>query len=103
MIRKFEPTGSLGIQPGRGRKCVAAQVVDNVATQVEEDRSKTIGKTSVRRIAASVVQPRSTVHKILRKVLRYYPYKLSLMQPLLPDNLDSRQTFALRFLERVEI
>lgn len=103
MITKFEATGTLGIQPGRGRKCVAAQVVDDVATQVEEDRSQTIGSTSVRRIAASVDQPRSTVHKILQKVLRYYPYKLSLLQQLLPADLDSRQTFALRFLARVEL
>ncbi|GFT04764.1 hypothetical protein TNCV_4476781 [Trichonephila clavipes] len=51
MIRTLEATGTLEIQPGRGRKCVAAQVV---ATPVEEDRSQTIGSTSVRRIAVSV-------------------------------------------------
>ncbi|GFX23780.1 uncharacterized protein TNCV_3597221 [Trichonephila clavipes] len=70
MIRKFKATGTLGVQPGRRRKCVAVQVVDDEATQVEEDRSQTIGSTSFRRIAASVVQPRSTVHKILRKARR---------------------------------
>ncbi|GFV40157.1 hypothetical protein TNCV_3953541 [Trichonephila clavipes] len=37
MIRKFEVTGTLKIQPGREPKSVAAQVVDDVVTQVEED------------------------------------------------------------------
>ncbi|GFW62656.1 hypothetical protein TNCV_2624191 [Trichonephila clavipes] len=65
------------------------KVVDDVPTQVEEDRSQTIGSTSVRLIAASVDQPRSMVHKILRKVSRNYPYKLSLLQQI-PGDLDSR-------------
>ena len=37
MIRKFEATGILVIQPGKGRKCVAVQVMDDGATQVVED------------------------------------------------------------------
>ncbi|GFW98055.1 hypothetical protein TNCV_1203561 [Trichonephila clavipes] len=44
MIRKFKATGTMGIQPARVRKYVAAQVVDDVVTQVEEDRSQMIGK-----------------------------------------------------------
>ncbi|GFX07440.1 hypothetical protein TNCV_5091551 [Trichonephila clavipes] len=37
--------------------------------------------------------------------LRYYPYKLSLVQQLLPDDLDldCQQTFALLFFARLEI
>ncbi|GFT80896.1 hypothetical protein TNCV_3497011 [Trichonephila clavipes] len=89
MIRKFEATGTLEILPGSGRKCVAAQVVDDVMTQV-------VDCTSARRIAASVDQPRSTVRKILLNVLRCYPYNLSLRQQLLPHDVYSRQTFALR-------
>ncbi|GFS49461.1 hypothetical protein TNCV_2411671 [Trichonephila clavipes] len=49
-----------------GDESVSAQMVDDVATQVEEDISQTIDSTSVRRAAASVYQPHSTVHKILR-------------------------------------
>ncbi|GFU13219.1 hypothetical protein TNCV_2965861 [Trichonephila clavipes] len=80
IIRKFEATGTLGNQPGRGRKRVASQVVDDAATQVEEDISQIIGSASIRRITPSVEQPLSTVHKIIRKVLRYHPYKLSQVQ-----------------------
>ncbi|GFU76328.1 hypothetical protein TNCV_285281 [Trichonephila clavipes] len=75
MIRKFEATRTLWIQLGRGRKCAAVQVLDRVATQVEEDRSKTNCNTSVRSFAASVDLPYFTVHKILRKALYYYSYK----------------------------
>ncbi|GFU69467.1 hypothetical protein TNCV_2282361 [Trichonephila clavipes] len=46
MFMKFEVTGILQIQPGRRRKCVAVHVVDDVATQEEENRSQIIGSTS---------------------------------------------------------
>ncbi|GFW20921.1 hypothetical protein TNCV_1714281 [Trichonephila clavipes] len=71
MIKKFEGTETWGIQPEKGRKCVAAQVVGDVG------RSQTTGSSSVRRIVASVDQARSMVHKILRKVLRYYCYAIA--------------------------
>ncbi|GFW18239.1 hypothetical protein TNCV_4007781 [Trichonephila clavipes] len=48
-----------------------------------------------------VDQSPSTVH--LRKVLRYYHYKLLLLQQLLLDDLESQHTFALRFLAEVEL
>ncbi|GFX06109.1 transposable element tc3 transposase [Trichonephila clavipes] len=79
------------------------QVVDAVAKKVEEDRSQIIGKTSIRPIAAFVDQPHFTVHKILRKVLRYYPCKLLLVKQLVADDLDNRQSFVLWFLARVEL
>ncbi|GFV27359.1 hypothetical protein TNCV_3795541 [Trichonephila clavipes] len=53
-----------------------------------EKQIDTIGSTSVRGIAASVDQTRSVVHKILQSVLRYVPHKLSLLQQILPNNLD---------------
>ena len=34
MIRTFEAMGTLVIKPGRGRKCVASQAANDVATQV---------------------------------------------------------------------
>ena len=89
MIKKFEGTEILVIQPRSEQKCSAAQAVDDVATQVEEDALQTIGSTSVRRIAASVDQPRSMVHKILQEVLLYYLYKLSLVQQLLSADMES--------------
>ena len=61
------------VQPGKGRKCVAAQVVDDVSTQVEEDKLQAIENTSVQHIAASVGHLRSTILKILQKVYATIP------------------------------
>ncbi|GFV94814.1 hypothetical protein TNCV_1028121 [Trichonephila clavipes] len=70
MIRKFEATGKLGTQPGRGRKYVAAQVVDDVTTLVEEDILQNFGITRVWRCCI-ICCPRSTICTILRKILLY--------------------------------
>lgn len=102
MIRKFEATGSLAIQPRRGRRCVAAQEVDAVATKAHRI-SSFMGSTSVRRIAETTDQPSFTVHKILQKVLRNYPYNLSLVKTFLPADLRSRQTFAFQILAQCEL
>ena len=65
-IRKFKAMRTLVIQPGRGWKCIAAQIVDDAGRQVEEYRLQTISSTNIQRTAASVDQPRSTIDKILR-------------------------------------
>lgn len=89
------------------------KLVIDAAMQVEEDRiSPFMDKlgivarscsTSVRHIAETVHQPRSMVHKSLQKVLCYPPYKLSLLQKLVPADLNSRQTLALQFLSQCEL
>ncbi|GFU96391.1 hypothetical protein TNCV_89671 [Trichonephila clavipes] len=69
MIRKFEAMETLGIQSGRGRKGVTAQMLDDVATQVEEDRSQIIGCTSVqRRWARDMHRYRSMICFIIRAI-----------------------------------
>ncbi|GFY12679.1 hypothetical protein TNCV_2448701 [Trichonephila clavipes] len=96
MMRKFEATRTLKNSARKGTKVCCSTlvvVVDDVVVQVKEDRSQTIGHTSVQRIASSVDQPPPTIRDILLKVLRYFPYKLQIVQKLLPDDLDSQQTF----------
>ncbi|PRD32346.1 UNVERIFIED_CONTAM: Cnnm2 [Trichonephila clavipes] len=88
MIRKFEATGTLGIQPGRGRTCVAAQVKDDVAA--ERKPSAALVFSVLRHVLTYLIRR----FIIFFEFLRFYPYKLSLVQQLLPD-LDSRHTFAL--------
>ncbi|GFR31787.1 hypothetical protein TNCT_558531 [Trichonephila clavata] len=34
MIKRFEETGKIGVQPGRGRKCVTLVLVDGVQNQL---------------------------------------------------------------------
>ncbi|GFT50898.1 hypothetical protein TNCV_1702011 [Trichonephila clavipes] len=55
---------------------VSAEAIEEVALQVEEDKSSNVlASTSVRRVAEALDLPRLTV-QIMRNILRYYPYKL---------------------------
>ncbi|GFV79809.1 transposable element tc3 transposase [Trichonephila clavipes] len=62
-----------------------------------------LASTSVRRVAEALDLPRSTVQKILRNILRYYPYKLQFVQELLPYDFETRHLFSLQFLARLEV
>ncbi|GFV27253.1 uncharacterized protein TNCV_3459481 [Trichonephila clavipes] len=74
-----------------------------VALQVEEDKaSKVQASTSVRRVTEALNLPSSMVQKIMRNILRYYPYKLQLVQELLPHDFETRHLFSLQFLARLE-
>ncbi|GFW96643.1 transposable element Tc3 transposase [Trichonephila clavipes] len=75
-----------------------------VALQVEEDKSSNVlASTTVHRVAEALDLPRSTVQKIMRNILRYYPYKLQFVQELLPHDFETRHLFSLQFLARLEV
>ncbi|GFX49148.1 uncharacterized protein TNCV_5041421 [Trichonephila clavipes] len=104
MVTKFEETGSLNVRSGRGEKPVSAEAIEKIALQVEEDKSSNVlASTSVRRVAEALDLPRSTVQKIMRNILRYYPYKLQFVQELLPHDFETRHLFSLQFLARLEV
>ncbi|GFV63954.1 uncharacterized protein TNCV_993891 [Trichonephila clavipes] len=87
-----------------GKKPVSAEAIEKVALQVEEDESSNVlASTSVRRVAEALDLPRSTVQKIMRNILRYYPYKLHFVQELLPHDFETRHLFSLQFLARLEV
>ncbi|GFT11537.1 uncharacterized protein TNCV_2523521 [Trichonephila clavipes] len=103
MVTKFEETKSLNVRSGRGKKPVSAEEIEKVALQVEEDKSSNmLASTSVRRVAEAFDLPRSTVQKIMRNILHYYPYKLQFVQELLPHYFETRHHFSLQFLARLE-
>ncbi|GFU85802.1 uncharacterized protein TNCV_2036331 [Trichonephila clavipes] len=103
MVTKFEETGSLNVRPERERKPVSAEAIEKVALQVEEDKaSNVLTSRSVHRVAKALDLPRSAVQEIMRNILRYYPYKLQLVQELLPDDFETRHLFSLQFLARLE-
>ncbi|GFX59907.1 uncharacterized protein TNCV_4984201 [Trichonephila clavipes] len=104
MVTKFEETGSLNVRSGRGKKPVSTEAIEKVALQVEEDKSSNVlASTSVCRVAEALDLPRSTVQKIMRNILRYYPYKLQFVQELLPHDFETRHLFSLQFLARLEV
>ncbi|GFX64853.1 transposable element tc3 transposase [Trichonephila clavipes] len=99
----FEETGSLNVRSGRGKKPVSTEAIEKVALQVEEDKSSNVlASTSVRRVEEALDLSRSTVQKIMRNILRYYPYKLQFVQELLPHDFETRHLFSLQFLARLE-
>ncbi|GFV08114.1 uncharacterized protein TNCV_1047431 [Trichonephila clavipes] len=81
------------------------EAIEKVALQVEEDKSSNVqASTSIRRVAGALDLPRSTVQKIVRNILRYYPYKLQIVQELLlPHDFESRHLFSLQFRARLEV
>ena len=104
MVTKFEETGSFNVRPGRGRKPVSTEAIENVALKVEEVKDSNMhASTSARRVAEELDMPLSTVLKILHNVLRYYPYKLQNVQKLLPHDFETRHRFSLQFLARLEV
>ncbi|GFV73183.1 uncharacterized protein TNCV_2374551 [Trichonephila clavipes] len=81
MITKFEETGTLNVRSGRGRKPVSAEAIEKVSLLVEEDKASNVqASTSVNLVAEALDLTRSTAQKIMRNLLRYYPYKLQLVQ-----------------------
>ncbi|GFT54240.1 DUF4817 domain-containing protein [Trichonephila clavipes] len=77
IVTKFEETGSLNVRSGIGKKQLSAEAKEKVTLQVEEDKSSNVlASTSVRRVAEALDLPRSTVQKIMRNIVRYYPYEL---------------------------
>ncbi|GFU47563.1 uncharacterized protein TNCV_2442911 [Trichonephila clavipes] len=91
MVTKFEETGSSNVRSGRGKKPISSEAIEKIALQVEEDKSSNVlASTSVRRVEEALDLPRSTVQKIMRNILRYYPYKLQFLQELLPHDFETR-------------
>ncbi|GFV11487.1 uncharacterized protein TNCV_1413641 [Trichonephila clavipes] len=78
MIARFEKTGHLGVQPGRGCKSTRSGVVEDVAT---------------------------AIHSVecTEKSGAFFPYKIRHNQQLMANDREKRLTFALTFLARVEV
>ncbi|GFW10434.1 uncharacterized protein TNCV_5097851 [Trichonephila clavipes] len=71
---------------------------------MEEDKVSNVqASTSVCLVAEALDLPRSTVQKVMRNILRYYPYKLQLGLELLPHDFETRHLFSLQFLARLEV
>ncbi|GBN55605.1 hypothetical protein AVEN_170805-1, partial [Araneus ventricosus] len=101
-IDKFEESGSFDVKCGRGRKVIASTSVEDVATAFQEAPSSALGTCSARGISRTLDMPVSTVRKILRNILQYYPFKITHIQGLGPSDLPKQETFALQSLARME-
>ncbi|GFS72804.1 DUF4817 domain-containing protein [Trichonephila clavipes] len=104
MIVRFEKTGHLDVQPVRGRKSPRSDIVEDVATTiVDQSMDNVIGCSSARAVSRHLAFPYSTVWNVLRKVVHFFPYKFRHNQQSMANDREKRLTFALSFLDRVEV
>ena len=104
MIQKFETTNKLGILPDGGRKKIQLSNVKNSTTVVVEPSSHSLsGSVSISDVSSLLDMPHSTVQKILRRILYFYPYKNKHVNLLQDEDSEVRKTFALQFLARMMV
>ncbi|GBN79212.1 hypothetical protein AVEN_152565-1 [Araneus ventricosus] len=103
LIDKFEESGSFDVKCGRWRKAIASTSVEYVATELQGTSSSALLTCSARGISRTLDMPVCTIRKILRNILQCYPFKITLIQKLVPADLTKREDFALQFLARMEV
>lgn len=106
MISKFEETGELGVIPGtRGRRPVNPETVQQIDNAIATTSSSSGGtmqqQVSGRSVARILSIPWPTVHKVLRQILRRYPYKIKVLQELKPRDDTLRIDFANFVLSKI--
>ena len=78
MIQKFEETRDLGVMRGRGKKQISNETMEEVALDaVESESGSQRSATSARAVLRDLSLPWSTVRKILKSSLKWYPYNIS--------------------------
>lgn len=90
-VRRFRATSSaLNVKPrGRPRTATAPENVEAVRAAVIQNPSGSVRKTS------QVVRMRkSSFHTILRRDLKFHPYKIQIVQELNPNDFRNRRSFA---------
>jgi hypothetical protein len=83
--RKFGDTGSVKNKRRSGRPAVTD--ANQVRVREAFENSPTL---SVRRASLQLDMPRSTVHKVTRKQIKNFPYKITLLHDLRPEDLPKR-------------
>ena len=79
VVAKFEKTGSLKVQLGRGRKSVTQDALEEIATEiVDRAEDNRLHFQCSWGISEHGQCHTSTVWKILWKVIHFYPYKINL-------------------------
>ena len=101
LIKRFEETGSVQDASRSGRPRVSEEDVDIIQNSVTEIQQTTpMGTASISQISRATDMPESTVRKVLREYLHYYPYRVRKLHELKECDHDRRLRFANWFLER---
>lgn len=95
--QKFQEKGCLCIPKSPGQPSTSAETVE----QVREAFLRSTRK-SVRRASTGTHIPQTTVWRILRKRLRFKPYKLQLVQALREGDKRKRKEFCVEMLDKLD-
>ena len=92
----FLKTGHVMSQAKKGRKSVDQHIVERLERIFKEHP-----RISIRVAAQQVPVCIGTVHKIVRKQSKFFPYKIQTIQALKPTDYEKRQEFAQTILARM--
>lgn len=99
IINRFDETGSIHDKQRPGRTSESQNSVPQVDSLMKENE----GQISVRRSAAMLQIPKSTIALILHRHIKVRPYKFQILQQLNENQQEGRMTFAERFLDSCNI
>lgn len=96
-VRRFRATSSAenNPRPGPSRTSRTNENIELVASSVCDNP-----RQSVRKRAAALGLPKTIVHEILKKDLRFHPFKIQIVQALKPNDYIMRKNFCETMLER---
>lgn len=96
-VQRFRQEGTMVNRPtpGPSTSATTPEHVSQVRSEVIRNPRK-----SIRKIAASTGIKKSTVHVILKKKLKFHPYKQQIVQSLNESDYPLRESFARTMLER---
>ena len=98
LIQRFRETGSVADKPRSGRPSLEEDREATIAEELQAQQSNPeLGAASCRSISRRTDVPKTSVQRILRQRLCFYPYRLQTNQALSDDDKERRVTFA-RFL-----
>ena len=89
--------------------CSVQQRKEAGRSQISEEETESVRvvytrspRKSIRQAFTQLQIPRSTIHKVLRRKLRLYAYKVHLLQALKPEDKQRRKEFAVTMLDRLD-
>ena len=95
--KQFMETENVLHQKEAGRPSTSREDVERVSQAFWQSPTK-----SVRKAAGELNMPKTTVHDVLRKRLKLHPYKVQLLQAVLPTDKPRRADFTNDMLNRIE-
>jgi hypothetical protein len=93
MIKKFRETGSLFDENRNRQKSVSTLgILQDIPTAITRSPHK-----SLRKLSAQTGISLGSAHTAVRKMLKFYPYRMQVFQELIPGDYAKRVNYCRRF------